>query len=52
MGITTPSLAAKAWAPASTPRQSLPVAITTASTPLMIPLLGVADPPGMVGIKT
>ena len=34
--------AAKAWAPASTARQSLPVAITTASTPFMMPLLWVA----------
>ena len=36
------AVAAKAWAPASTARQSFPVAITTASIPFMIPLLWVA----------
>ncbi len=41
-GAYWPLRAAKAWAPASTARQSLPVAITTASMPFMMPLLCVA----------
>ena len=41
-GRYVPLRAANACAPASTARQSLPVAITTASMPFMMPLLWVA----------